>query len=430
MMEDVAFIMYQWAKDMFPICRSITGPGTRETLAYIKKTLPELEIREVRSGSKAFDWIVPDEWAISEAYVETLDGLRIIDYVNNNLHVVGYSEPVDLIIDLEELEEHLHSLPDLPQAIPYITSYYKRNWGFCLSHAQRKFLKNVKYHVVIKSELKKGVLNYAELILPGRTSKEVFISTYICHPSMANNELSGPVVTMALALWLKSLKNREYTYRIVFIPETIGSIVYISKNIDLLKKNTILGFNITCVGDNNKYSFLPTREGNTYSDQLAKYILDRYVEKYQEYSFLDRGSDERQYCSPLVDLPVVSVMRSKYGEYKEYHTSLDDLSFISPEGLWGAYKIIKKCLEVNELNFIYCCVNPCEPQLGRYGLYPHISTKESKATVKDITNVLAYCDGINTLLDISRITNIHIDKTQEFIATLIDNNLIKKIDKY
>lgn len=410
--------MYKWAEDLFPICRSITGQGVRETLSYIQKLLPNLEIHEVKSGTKAFDWEVPDEWNIKDAFVMDENGKKVIDFKKHNLHVVGYSDPIDRKISLDELQKHLYSLPDQPDAIPYITSYYERCWGFCISDNERKKLNPGTYHIKIDSSLKSGHLTYAQLILPGTSKKEILLSTYICHPSMANNEISGPVVTTALVRWLRTLKHRRYTYRIVFVPETIGSIVYISKNVNEMKKNIKAGFVITCIGDNRTYSYLQSRQGNTLADQTAKNVLRHLVKDYKEYSFLERGSDERQYCSPGVDLPVISIMRSKYGTYPEYHTSLDDMSFISPEGLQGGYNILQKCIEVLESNFTYKIKVNCEPQLTKYGLYPTTSKKDSKKKVQETLSLIAYADGNHTLLDIA-------DKIGVFAGDLIP--LVKKI---
>ena len=393
--------IFSLAERLFPICRSITGEGVRETLQIIAEQVPELTVHEVPTGTECFDWTVPQEWNIRDAWVIDPDGNKIIDFQEHNLHVVGYSVPVDQTLTLEQLDQHLHSLPEQPQAIPYVTSYYQPRWGFCLSHDQRQALRPGEYQVRIDSELKDGSLTYGEVVLPGESSEEVFLSTYVCHPSMGNNELSGPVVMTFLLKWLAALPQRRYTYRAVFIPETIGSIVYLSRNWQDMKEKVVAGFNISCVGDDRAYSYLPSRNEDTLADQVAKHVLEHTDANYQRYRFLDRGSDERQYCSPNIDLPVATVMRTKYGIYPEYHTSLDDLTVISPEGLFGGYTALKHCLEVLENNLRWKVTVSCEPQLGRRGLYPTLSEKGSADRTRRMMNLLAYADGKRTLLEIA-----------------------------
>jgi aminopeptidase-like protein len=405
--KEIGLELHKWATDLFPITRSLTGPGVRETFSYLKKLIPELSILSVPSGKKVFDWTVPKEWIIREAYIADKNNAKIIDIKNNNLHVVGYSKSINKRMNLEELNPFLHSIPNLPHAIPYVTSFYNESWGFCISEKQRMQLKDGEYHVYIDSELIDGVLNYGELIIKGQTDKEILLSTYICHPSMANNELSGPVVTTAIARWLKTLEKRKYTYRIIFVPETIGSIVYINENFEKLKKATIAGYQITCIGDDRAYSFLPSRLGNTLSDKAAEHVLKHLAPGYKKYSFLDRGSDERQFCSPGVDLPIASVMRSKHGEYPEYHTSLDNLDFVTPSGLAGGFSILKNIIELIENNCKPVCLHICEPQLGKRGLYPNVSKLGSvNDSVKNMMNLIAYSDGNLSLLEIAEIIDV------------------------
>jgi aminopeptidase-like protein len=425
---DIGKKMYSWAADLFGINRSITGDGVRETLAYFSNLIPAIKIQSIPSGTKVFDWTIPDEWSINSAYIEDEFGKRIVDFNENNLHVVGYSIPVDCLIDLEELKEHIHSIPEQPDAIPYVTSYYSRTWGFCMSDNLKRSLKPGKYKVFIDSKIYPGFLNFGELIIPGETKKEVLISTYICHPSMANNELSGPVVTTALSQWLLTLKKTKYTYRIIFIPETIGSITYLSMNLKYLKKHTVAGFVVTCIGDNLTYSFMPSRRGDTLADRAALHTLKNNVKEFTEYSFLERGSDERQYCSPGVDLPVCSIMRSKYGTYPEYHTSHDDLSFISPEGLKGGFEILKKTIQAIEFNSYYLNLSICEPQLGKRGLYPNTSTKETFYKTRRMMNFLAYADGKIDLIDLANQIDEDIADLYPLVGDLISSKLIKKIN--
>lgn len=426
-MEKAGAAMYELCRQLFPICRSITGDGFRESLAILQKHIPELKIYEVPSGTKCFDWEVPPEWNIRDAYVLDPDGRKVIDFNKSNLHVVGYSIPVNKVVSLTELQEHLYSLPDQPDAIPYITSYYKRRWGFCISENQRRELKDGDYTVVIDSSLEQGSLAYGELRIPGKRKEEIFLSTYLCHPSMANNELSGPVVTTFLAKWLSGLKDRTYSYRIIIIPETIGSITYLSRNVEEMKKDVVAGFNITCIGDERTYSYLPSRSGDTLSDQVSRHVLKHLYPGYVSYSFLDRGSDERQYCSPGIDLPVCSIMRSKYGCYPEYHTSLDDLNLVTPDGLNGGYTALKMAIECLEKNEILKSNILCEPQLGKRGLYPTISTKNTAEKVKNMMNIIGYSDGKTSLLDIANIIDVPMWELYEVVEKLKREDVLESV---
>jgi aminopeptidase-like protein len=385
--------------------------------------MPDLNIHEVPTGTKCFDWEVPEEWGITEAYIEGPDGKKIVDFASNNLHVVGYSIPVDQTLSLEELQTKLHSIEHMPDAIPYVTSYYKDDWGFCISDRQRKSLKPGKYRAFVDSEKKPGHMTYGDLLVSGKSKEEVLISTYICHPSMANNELSGPVVATFLAEWINSF-DTQYSYRFVFVPETIGSIYYISENFHHLKDKVIAGFVLTCIGDDRTYSYLPSRKGNTLADRAAKHALKHIFPEFIEYSFLDRGSDERQYCSPGVDLPVASILRSKYHEYDEYHTSLDNLDFVTPSGLLGGLTALKRSIEAIETNKTYRVTHCCEPQLGKRNLYPNLSKAKSYATIEDRMNLLAYSDGTVDLLEIASLLNRPIWELCSEVNVLCDAGLL------
>lgn len=401
---------YQYCQDLFPICRSLTGDGVRSTLGYIKDIIPELVVHEVKTGEKAFDWQVPNEWNIRDAYIEDENGHKIIDFKQSNLHVVGYSTPINQRMIFEELDKHLYSLPEQPTAIPYIASYYKERWGFCLSEDQRNQLrKNQKkeYKVVIDSDLKPGVLNYGEVFIEGDSKQEVLISTYICHPSMANNELSGPAVAIELINWLKSLPKRRYSYRILFLVETLGALVYISRNHSHMQENIIAGYVLSCIGDNNNYTMIESRYGNTYTDKITTAVLKSKQPGYRHYTYLARGSDERQYCAPGIDLPVCTLCRTKFGDYPEYHTSLDNLDYISDKGLQGGIDIISACITLIEKNNIYRVNTYGEPQLGKKGLYPSLSTLATADIVRTRLDFLAYADGTNDILSLSDITGIN-----------------------
>lgn len=422
--QKLATSMLELAKKLWPLNRSITGDGVRETLFEIKNLLPELGIHEIPSGTAVFDWTVPNEWRVSKAYIISPQGEKICDFSQNNLYLVGYSHPLNQSMELDELQPHLHSLPDQPNAIPYVTSYYKRHWGFCMTQNQRDRLEPGIYQVIIDSELFHGSMTYGELFIKGNTSQEVLLSTYICHPSMANNELSGPTVTTYLAKWLLSQSDLRYSYRIIFVPETIGSIAYLSRNIEHLKRHVIAGFNISCVGDDRSYSYLPSRAGDTLSDMVAKHVLKSIEPKFKSYTWSNRGSDERQYCAPGVDLPIASIMRTKYGEYPEYHTSLDDFSVVTSKGLQGGYEALRLAIEALENNITPKSNMICEPQMGKYGLYPMTSTKNTREQVSLMMDVITWSDGSHTLLEIADKCKVPIWRLYPIIEKLYDQKII------
>lgn len=422
------------SKDIFSFCkeiwnfpRSLSGKGVRKTLKHIKIHLENLKVKSFKSGKTFFDWKVPDEWEIKDAWLKDENGNTILSFKKNNLHVVGYSVPVNKKINLDELQNHLHSRSDLEEAIPYVTSYYRDDWGFCISHKERKNLKNGIYHAFINSRKYKGAINVGELVLPGKNKSEILLSTNICHPAMANNEISGIALTTWLGKWLSS-KNLNHTYRILFLPETIGSISYLANHLDHLKKNVVAGLNIVCVGDEGDFSYLPSRSGNEKIDKVIKDIFLKSSCKLKKYSWLERGSDERQYCSPGVDLPVASLMRSKYGEYEEYHTSLDKLgSVVTRKGLLGSLKMYKKVINQLESLTFPISTNICEPHLLKYNLSHSlggIEVEVPKFKNKTIRDFITYSDGRNTLEDIAKLIGISFVESKRLFLKLKKMNLV------
>lgn len=387
--------------------RSLTGPGNRETLASIKELLPSLEIMEVSTGEKVFDWEIPEEWSVTQAYIESPDGRRICDFSEHPLHLVGYSESFSGVISKDELQAHLFSIESQPDVIPYVTSYFNKLWGFSISQSQRDSLPDGFYNVVVDTQFSDGSLSYGELVIPGESSEEVIFTTYICHPWMANNEISGIVVNTYLARWLSEQPDLHYTYRFLFVPETLGTIAYLARDLARLRKCFVAGFVLTCVGDDRGYSFLPSKLGDSFSDKIARAVFRSLGLNPVVYPWSSRGSDERQYCSVGVDLPVCSMMRTKYGEYKEYHTSADSFGeVVTPSGLMGGLSMQVMASKILETNWKFRCVKICEPFMSKYGLYPTTSTLASYAKSAGYMDILSWCDGKNDLVDISELTDI------------------------
>jgi aminopeptidase-like protein len=417
--------MHEFAKHIWPLNRSLTGDGVRKTLDFIKKELPKLETLAFKSGKQVFDWKIPNEWNVNYAYIIDPNGTKICDFNENNLHLVGYSESIEKTLTLEDLLPFLYSLPNQPDAIPYITSYYESRWGFCLTHDQKLALKEGDYTVCISTSTTPGELLIGEIFIPGKSKKEVFISTYTCHPSMANNEISGITVSTFLAKYLLTRNDLFYSYRFVFLPETIGSLTYLQKNAKKMKKNIIAGFNLTCIGDDRNYSYLPSRKGDTLSDKAALHILNNCFPGYKKYSWLDRGSDERQYCAPGVDLPIASLMRTKYGDYPEYHTSLDDLiNVVTPSGLQGGFNLVKKVIQAIEWNIVPKSIFLGEPMLSKRNLYPSLSTKSPKKETRLRMDIISYSDGSKSLIEIADLLNIEIEEVYEQAKILQESQVI------
>ncbi|MEO8209046.1 MAG: DUF4910 domain-containing protein [bacterium] len=421
-------IIEKYFDRLFPINRSLTGDGNRETLKIISE-LVDLEISEIPSGTKCFDWTVPAEWNVKEAWIKDSSGKIIIDFKNNNLHLLGYSERFAGKLTLQELKEHLYSLPEQSGLIPYLTSYYKPRWGFCLSHYQLQNFKEDTYEVFIDSELNQnGSMTIGEAFLKGQSEEEILLSTYICHPSMANNELSGPLVTAFLYSELIKNKDRRYSYRFLFLPETIGSIYYLSMNGNHLKEKMIAGYVVTCIGDKGNFTYKKSRKGNSLADRAAELVLSGSEKNFIIEDFFPTGSDERQYCSQGFNLPVGSLMRTRYGKYKEYHTSGDNKDFISFEALEKSINKYLEIINVIEKNYKYMNKFPnCEPQLGKRDLYPTLgSQKDTSEFVNATMWILNLSDGSNDMIEISGRSKISFGLLIKVAEKLEEKGLIEK----
>ncbi|HEY9584309.1 MAG TPA: DUF4910 domain-containing protein [Candidatus Paceibacterota bacterium] len=418
--------MYDLIKELYPICRSITGNGLRETLRTIKKHLP-LEIKEVPSGAKAFDWNIPKEWNIKDAYIKNSAGEKIVDFKKNNLHVLNYSAPIRSKMNLAELKPHLFTLPDRPEAIPYLTSYYNENWGFCLAHSEFERLADGDYEVVIDSTLKDGALSYGELYIKGETAEEILFSTYVCHPSLANDNLTGPVLLTFLAKEIMR-SPRRYSYRFLFVPETIGAIAWLSQNEDKIK-NIKGGYVATCLGDSGVMTYQRTKAGSHYIDKVAEKVLADSKEAHKIIDFSPNGSDERQFSSPGFNLPIGSLVRTLYGLYGEYHTSDDNLDFVKPEFLANSLSRYKDIVSMLESDEILINQNPkAEPRLGKWGLYSKIGGARNLGLLQHAMFwILSFSDGKNSLVDIAVRSKLPFEIIKESSEVLKKSGLLKRL---
>lgn len=418
--------LHGFAAELFPICRSITGNGIRSTLALIQKRIP-LEISEVPTGTDVFDWTVPEEWNIRDAYIKDSAGKRVLDFLHSNLHVLNYSTPVNRIMPLSELRPHLFTLPEHPDWIPYRTSYYQRNWGFCLTHNQMLALNDGPYEVCIDSSLDDGHLTYGECYLPGHSTDEILISCHVCHPSLANDNLSGLSVAVALAQLLSG-KDLRYSYRFLFIPGTIGAISWLARN----REGTARirhGLVLTGIGNSDGFHYKKSRQGSAEIDRAVAHVLRYCGEPYEVLDFSPYGYDERQYCSPGFNLPVGCLMRSVWGTFPEYHTSADNLEFIKPERLAGSLRVCSAIVEVLENNYRYRNRNPhCEPQLGKRNLYRSTGGESIGAEINARLWVLNLSDGEHSLLDIAERSGLPFSAISGAANVLSDSGLLTRAD--
>lgn len=425
-MNDLEKNLESYFDRLWPICRSITGTGFRESLDIVSEIMPTERLR-FQTGEAAFDWTIPKEWVVRDAYLIDPNGVKRVEFKKNNLHLLNYSAPFSGKISFSELKNHLYTLPEQPKAIPYLTSYYQERWGFCLTHEEFQSLPEGDYQVVVDTELKNGHVELGEAVLAGETNHEVFFSTYLCHPSMANNELSGPLVAAFLYKKTAALPKRRFTYRFAIVPETIGAICYLSKRGTGLKEKMRAGYQITCVGDSGKFTYKESRAGNTLADRAAKVVL-RDLAPHQLIPFTPAlGSDERQYCSPGFNLPMGSLMRTMYTCFKEYHTSLDNKDYIDFAAMAGsveAYFEIVKALEIN-----HTWVNTMgfgEPQLGKRGLFRSLGSQKNTAKAEDaMWWLLNQADGTHDLLAIAEKSNLPMELLNDVALKLAEAGIFK-----
>jgi aminopeptidase-like protein len=419
--------LHLFATELYPICRSITGDGIRQTLRLIGERIP-IRISEVPSGTQVFDWTVPKEWNIREAYIKGPDGRRVVDFKNHSLNVLNYSAPIHATMPLDELKAHLHTLPDHPDWIPYRTSYYKEDWGFCLTHNQLAGLHEGNYEVCIDSTIAAGSLTYGECFLPGHSSDEILISCHACHPSLANDNLSGLTVATALAkMLLEGNFETRYSYRFLFIPGTIGAIAWLARNREAAAR-VRHGLVLTCIGDKAPFHYKKSRRGDAEIDHAVTHVLSHFTEAPEFLEFSPYGYDERQYCSPGFNLPVGCLMRSVWGTFPEYHTSADNLKFIEPVRLAESLRVCAAVVDVLENNRRYRNLSPfCEPQLGRRGLYRPTGGDSIADGINARLWVLNLCDGEHSLLDIAERSRLSFTAIHDAATLLLQNGLLELI---
>ena len=409
---------------LFPLNRSLTGNGVRQSFDILGEII-DFEIKEIPTGTLVFDWSVPKEWNVKQAYILTPNREKIADFSKNNLHLVGYSIPFTGKMTWNQLQNHLHTFPEKPNAIPYVTSYYKESWGFCLTQKQFDDLpRNGEYEIVVDTALCDGSMTVGEAVLKGTSEKEILFTSYCCHPSMANNELSG---MLALAFLFKELKkkDRKYTYRFYLAPETIGAIYNLSIKGNYFKENLIGGIVMTCCGDAGNITLKKSRTPS-YLDEVIEYAMHQRKQELRLREFFPMGSDERQYCSPGFNLPVICLSRTIYGEYPEYHTSLDNKTLMDFSALEDYINLITEAVELIETDKFYTSNMPFgEPQLGKRGLYPTMTTLEARGeSLKRRMYLLNYSDGQHSILQIANRLNCKVEDLQSEIEILIEHNLL------
>ena len=426
-LEEIGEDLHGFATELYPICRSITGDGIRRTLAMIGDRIP-LQISEVPSGTAVFDWTVPKEWNVRDAYIKDATGRRVVDFQQSSLHVLNYSTPIHTTLPLSELKEHLFTLPGQPDWIPYRTSYYKPEWGFCLTHNQMLALSEGEYEVCVDTTLEDGHLTYGECYLPGQSSEEVLISVHVCHPSLANDNLSGLTVATSLAQLLTGM-DRRYTYRILFIPGTIGAISWLARNKDAAVR-VRHGLVLTCIGDAGGFHYKKSRRGDAEVDRAATHVLRHCGEPSEVLEFSPYGYDERQYCSPGFNLPVGCLMRSVWGTFPEYHTSADNLDYIRPASLAKSFQACVAIVDVLENNRRYVNQNPyCEPQLGKRNLYRSTGGEAIGQEINARLWVLNLSDGEHSLLDIAERSDIPFSAIREAASLLLQAGLLSTVSE-